>query len=477
MVELERSRQADTLARSRVADALDAGEPLIGQDGRQRSPITLPEYRLGRAPANKGGRYPAEVLTGDEMLALLEAFPERTQFGVRQRALVVVMWRAGLRVAEALALMPKDVDLETGVIVVLLGKGAKRRTVAIDTHGLGYLRAWSQTRARLGLGDFEPLFCTLTQDTGGIGRPLNASTVRGSLKRYAKRAGITKRVHPHGLRHTFAYELAIEGVPVPLIQRQLGHQALEMTAHYIDHLAPADVLNAVRDRHWPGGPPEVQQPPATTAAHSQGAPAFSSGIRPDPHVNQRRQDDRQLPEAHTNAKPGVTKSEILRLVRANRGRATQRQLSRALRLSSTATHVHCCELAAAGQLVRSGKAGTPPSDVWALPPLHASFELQPYARVGSTAERGYGPQRVLDAIKAAGGRGSQAQLAGLVGISPSTVAKHCQLLEAQGKLCRGALDKSTSNRGSQIWALPERQRWNLAGHTLRLPANSSSTSH
>jgi hypothetical protein len=83
---LERERVADELARARLAAAAAAGRPLIAPDGRERSPITLPEYRRGRAPANKGKRYPAEVLTGEEVLSLMDAYPARTAFGAPARA-------------------------------------------------------------------------------------------------------------------------------------------------------------------------------------------------------------------------------------------------------------------------------------------------------------------------------------------------------------------------------------------------------
>lgn len=136
------------------------------------------------------------------------------------------------------------------------------------------MRDWSEHRASLGLGlgQASPLFCTLSRDAGGPGRPLNPATIRGSLKGYAKRAGISKRVHPHGLRHTAAYDYALAGIPVPLIQRQLGHESLDMTSHYIDHLTPHDVLTAIRGLQWPGG---SSPPPTTRAATSQGifAPA------------------------------------------------------------------------------------------------------------------------------------------------------------------------------------------------------------
>jgi integrase len=88
------------------------------------------------------------------------------------------------------------------------------------------------------------LFCTLE------GRPIKDSYVRTLLPRLARRAGIDKRVHPHGLRHTHAYEVMMEGVPVPIIQQQLGHVSLETTSRYLAHLAPKDVIDRMQSREW-----------------------------------------------------------------------------------------------------------------------------------------------------------------------------------------------------------------------------------
>ena len=70
------------------------------------------------------------------------------------------------------------------------------------------------------------------------------------LPRLAKRAKIEKRVHAHGLRHTFAYEMASEGHPIHVIQQALGHANAAIMSLYINYLAPCDVVNAMRNREW-----------------------------------------------------------------------------------------------------------------------------------------------------------------------------------------------------------------------------------
>ncbi len=85
--------------------------------------ITQKGYHAGREPANKGRSYPVEVLTDDEVKALIRACSSRAPTGIRNRALIVVLYRGGLRLGEALALQAKDVDPDAGTLTVLHGKG------------------------------------------------------------------------------------------------------------------------------------------------------------------------------------------------------------------------------------------------------------------------------------------------------------------------------------------------------------------
>ncbi len=188
---------------------------------------------------------PAEVLSSDEARVLIDACDARSFTGIRNRALIGVMYRAGLRVSEALSLAPKDLDLEVGAIRVLRAKGGRARTVGVDRGGAALLRDWIVRRAdATDLGRGDPLFCT------DRGEPLTPSYIRVLLPRLARRAGIDKRVHPHGLRHTHAAELRAEGLDVGVISRQLGHASLLTTIRYLDHIAPTAVVEAMGARRW-----------------------------------------------------------------------------------------------------------------------------------------------------------------------------------------------------------------------------------
>lgn len=199
-------------------------------------------------PGNAGKTYPAEVLTRDEVRRLIAACSRRAPTGIRNAALMATMYRTGLRVSEALALQPKDVDSKTGTVRVLRGKGAKARTVAIDAGALAMVDRWMQVRAKRRIKRSAPLFCTLR---GGGMKP---EYVRAMMRRMASRADIERRVHPHQLRHCFAVELVEEGVALPIIQRLLGHSSLSTTATYLQGLRPQAAIDAIKARPtWTDG--------------------------------------------------------------------------------------------------------------------------------------------------------------------------------------------------------------------------------
>jgi len=196
---------------------------------------------MSAPPTHKGQKFPAEILTRDEVRALLYAPNPAAPTGLRNRALIATMYGSGLRVAEALALKPTDVNLDDGNIRVLHGKGDKARTVGIDQGAIMHIARWVDLRAGRGIRG-RVLFCTLD------GGPLSPRYVRAMLTRMAARAGIDKRVHPHGLRHTHAVELEHDGFTVSEIQQQLGHASLGTTAGYLNHISPSARVAKIRNR-------------------------------------------------------------------------------------------------------------------------------------------------------------------------------------------------------------------------------------
>lgn len=208
---------------------------------RKQGPKTTTS-RKGRSPANKDQRYPAELLTRDEVRGLIGACSRRAPTGRRNAALLGLLYRTGLRISEALALSVKDIDFKAQTVRVLRGKGGRSRTVAIDAGGLSLVEQWLEIRKARGIDKRANLFCTLQ------GGAVSGSYARAMTKRMGKRAGIERRVHPHQLRHVFACELLTEGVPLPLIQRLLGHASLATTSTYLAGLRPQRAIDAVLAR-------------------------------------------------------------------------------------------------------------------------------------------------------------------------------------------------------------------------------------
>src|SRR3954454_14983006 len=207
--------------------------------GRRRSPATLPGYHAGRPPRNKGMRYPADPPTIDEIMAVMRhASHDRHGWGVR--GMIGVPWRAGLRIQEALALAEHDLDHRRGSILIRNGKGGRRREVGMDEWGWEQLRPWLNARLELPIG---PLFCIIDGPTRG--RPWSGAAVCSEFRRLAARAGVRRRFAPHQPRHAHALEMAREGVPLIVIQRQLGHSNLGITSVYLQGIDNAEIIETV----------------------------------------------------------------------------------------------------------------------------------------------------------------------------------------------------------------------------------------
>jgi site-specific recombinase XerD len=213
--------------------------------GHQRAPVTMPGYHQGKPPKNKGLRFPADPPPVEEIIAVMRATGNGPD-GARLRALIVVLWRAGLRISEALDLAESDLDRTRGAVVVRAGKGGRRREVGLDRWGWDQLTAHLEIRANLPVG---ALFCVIHGPTAG--RRWEASAARKQLRRAAQAAGVRRRWAPRQLRHAHAIELAHEGVPLVVIQRQLGHCNLGVTSIYLQGIDSAEIIQTVHSRPAP----------------------------------------------------------------------------------------------------------------------------------------------------------------------------------------------------------------------------------
>jgi site-specific recombinase XerD len=146
----------------------------------------------------------------------------------------------------ALALSESDLDRRRGSLLVRRGKGGRRREVGMDEWAWEQLDPWSAVRLELPVG---PLFCVISGPTRG--RPWSAAAARTQLRRTAAAAGVRRRFAPHQLRHAHAVEMAHEGVPLIVIQRQLGHRNLGITSIYLQGIDNAEIIDTVHARRAP----------------------------------------------------------------------------------------------------------------------------------------------------------------------------------------------------------------------------------
>jgi site-specific recombinase XerD len=218
---------------------------LFDRTGRRRSPLTMPGFHAGRPPRNKGLRYPADPPKVEEIVAVMRAAGDGAH-GRRLRGLIVILWRAGLRIQEALSLAEADLDHRRGALLVRRGKGGRRREVGMDQWGWDELHPWLELRVELLVG---PSFCVISGSTRG--RHWSSAAARADMRRTAVEAGVRRRFAPHQLRHAHAVELAREGVPLIVIQRQLGHSNLGITSIYLQGIDNEEIIDTVHARRAP----------------------------------------------------------------------------------------------------------------------------------------------------------------------------------------------------------------------------------
>jgi site-specific recombinase XerD len=158
----------------------------------------------------------------------------------------VILWRAGLRIGEVLDLAETDLDAARGAVLVRRGKGGRRREVGMDRWAWSQLEPWMMIRRQLPVG---ALLCVIRGATAG--RHWEPSSARKQLRDAAARAGVRRRFAPHQLRHAHAVEMAHEGVPLVVIQRQLGHANLGITSIYLQGIDSSEIIRTVHSRPAP----------------------------------------------------------------------------------------------------------------------------------------------------------------------------------------------------------------------------------
>jgi len=199
-----------------------------------------------RIDSPKLGRGLPKALTEAEVEALLAAPDVEDPLGLRDRAMLEVLYASGLRVSELVGLEMYRVSLQQGVVRIL-GKGSKERLVPLGEEAVGWLERY--------LAAARPLLVQ-GQATAALfptrrGEAMTRQAFWYLIKRYARQAGITSHLSPHTLRHAFATHLLNHGADLRVVQMLLGHSSLSTTQIYT-HVA-RERLKALHAQHHPRG--------------------------------------------------------------------------------------------------------------------------------------------------------------------------------------------------------------------------------
>jgi len=184
--------------------------------------------------------YLPQFLTEEEIDQLFSAPDISTEEGIRDRALLEVMYGAGLRVSELVSLKQTDVDIHSG-LVVCHGKGSKERRVPIGKSAIHWVQQYNRVKAAYGKTTSPYMFVSR-------GKPLTRQFAWSMIRRYAAKAGV-KAISPHTLRHSFATHLLQNGADSRSVQALLGHSDISTTQIYT-HITDRH-LRSSYDKHHP----------------------------------------------------------------------------------------------------------------------------------------------------------------------------------------------------------------------------------
>ncbi len=217
---LERSKGISKRSQAHVLSALRSYFDFLIIEGLRK------DNPCDKLEAPKLGRYLPEVLSVEEVTAILDAVPSSKPGDLRDRAILEVLYGCGLRVSEACGLLLSHVYPREG-FVRIVGKGDKERLVPIGEPALQALSAWLEVRPEPALPEYSDVaFLNLR------GRPLSRVSVFNMVKDRAMLAGIRKEISPHTFRHSFATHLVENGADLRVVQEMLGHESILTTEIY-----------------------------------------------------------------------------------------------------------------------------------------------------------------------------------------------------------------------------------------------------
>jgi len=163
-----------------------------------------------------------------------------TETGLRDRAILELMYSSGLRVSEAVNVQTRDIDLDGGVLTCT-GKGSKTRKVPVGTSAVEWVKSYLSLRRKQESIEVENLFVT------PAGRPVNRQMIHAFVKEYAEKCGL-ENVSPHTLRHSFATHLIQNRADIRSVQQMLGHADISTTQIYT-HITDAHLKRSYEKFH------------------------------------------------------------------------------------------------------------------------------------------------------------------------------------------------------------------------------------
>jgi integrase/recombinase XerD len=184
------------------------------------------------------------VLNEDEQKRLLAQPNSRYITGQRNHMLLKIFLDGGLRLSEATSLRWKDLDLMSGQLKVVQGKGSKDRLLWLPEEALELLQNWKQRQTEKAGKKLEYVFTAMSKGT--LGNKLDNRYVQDMVKRYAKKAKISKNVSPHTLRHCYGSDLLRQTKNIRMVQKALGHNQLNTTMIYT-HIVDDELENELKN--------------------------------------------------------------------------------------------------------------------------------------------------------------------------------------------------------------------------------------
>ena len=237
LLHLHALEYSDTTRARKVASSKSLFNFLVDEGIVTRDPTeNISSPRIGRSLP--------DTLSADEVDSLLvSASKQETSDGMRDQAMFEILYASGLRVTELVSLNIADLDLEQGT-VRCLGKGSKERLIPVHSGAIAILRRY--------IDEARPSFIKNTTERALFmnrrGQRLSRQGFWLILKAQAKRAGITKKITPHTLRHSFATHLLQGGAPLRHVQELLGHSSITTTQVYT-HLTSEHVRTEYDKSH------------------------------------------------------------------------------------------------------------------------------------------------------------------------------------------------------------------------------------